>query len=326
MRNPVSRAALAEIVWSRRGRKRIFWPVEIRELAGSFLQAVQVSAAMGGGQRTASRQEDWRRAWPELLAADRSRQLDGHQARRQRGCAGGRGDAGGKSVSRSSPSGRSSGIGIGMSTKSAGEAGRGGPGTRPGHWWLRDIPTAWPLLVMQKAKLGYITDSVIVFERVTGSTLSQRGPERHESGSIGRCCCAARARFCGRSISLGLRHFDAKASNWIVREDEKLGPGRCWWMWMGFASAGGRRWGFRGCCGACAIIRNTRWKIRWRCARDMRHFRRRRSCRRPESRFHLRDEQFSPRRVLIIKPSAIGDIVHALPVLPRLRRRGRTQN
>jgi lipopolysaccharide heptosyltransferase I len=28
----------------------------------------------------------------------------------------------------------------------------------------------------------------------------------------------------------------------------------------------------------------------------------------------------SPRRVLIIKPSAIGDIVHALPVLPRLRK------
>jgi lipopolysaccharide heptosyltransferase I len=29
---------------------------------------------------------------------------------------------------------------------------------------------------------------------------------------------------------------------------------------------------------------------------------------------------FAPQRVLIIKPSAVGDIVHALPVLPRLRR------
>lgn len=29
----------------------------------------------------------------------------------------------------------------------------------------------------------------------------------------------------------------------------------------------------------------------------------------------------SPQRILIIKPSAIGDIVHALPVLPRLRRK-----
>ena len=27
-----------------------------------------------------------------------------------------------------------------------------------------------------------------------------------------------------------------------------------------------------------------------------------------------------PRRVLIIKPSAIGDVIHALPVLPRLRK------
>jgi lipopolysaccharide heptosyltransferase I len=35
----------------------------------------------------------------------------------------------------------------------------------------------------------------------------------------------------------------------------------------------------------------------------------------------LSDSSYSPRRVLIIKPSAIGDIVHALPVLPQLRRR-----
>ncbi|MGD0540852.1 MAG: lipopolysaccharide heptosyltransferase II [Tepidisphaeraceae bacterium] len=35
----------------------------------------------------------------------------------------------------------------------------------------------------------------------------------------------------------------------------------------------------------------------------------------------LSDPSFSPRRVLIIKPSAIGDIVHALPVLARLRQR-----
>ncbi|HEX4053190.1 MAG TPA: lipopolysaccharide heptosyltransferase I [Tepidisphaeraceae bacterium] len=35
----------------------------------------------------------------------------------------------------------------------------------------------------------------------------------------------------------------------------------------------------------------------------------------------LKDSSYSPRRVLIIKPSAIGDIVHALPVLPRLRQR-----
>ncbi len=35
----------------------------------------------------------------------------------------------------------------------------------------------------------------------------------------------------------------------------------------------------------------------------------------------LNDPSYSPGRVLIIKPSAIGDIVHALPVLPRLKRR-----
>jgi heptosyltransferase I len=33
------------------------------------------------------------------------------------------------------------------------------------------------------------------------------------------------------------------------------------------------------------------------------------------------DARLEPRRILIIKPSAIGDVVHALPVLPRLRKR-----
>ncbi len=56
------------------------------------------------------------------------------------------------------------------------EIGRGSRSWRAWHkaWALtaRDIPTAWPLLVMQKRTLGYITDSLIVFERVAGSTLA----------------------------------------------------------------------------------------------------------------------------------------------------------
>lgn len=106
-----------------------------------------------------------------------------------------------------------------------------GRGSRAWRAWkkawtlvVRDIPTAWPLIVLQKRTLGYITDSVIVFAQVPGATLAsvnldamppeQRDKLLRRTGNILR-----------RIDQLELSHFDAKASNWIVREDETLGPG-----------------------------------------------------------------------------------------------------
>jgi hypothetical protein len=92
-------------------------------------------------------------------------------------------------------------------------------------WWLiaRHIPTAWPLLVMEKRGLGYTTDAMIVVEKVPGPTLASidlaqlspanRGTLFHRAGALLR-----------RLESTGLYHWDAKATNWIVRMDEKSGP------------------------------------------------------------------------------------------------------
>jgi tRNA A-37 threonylcarbamoyl transferase component Bud32 len=107
------------------------------------------------------------------------------------------------------------------------EIGRGSRAWRAWHkaWAMivRDIPTAWPLLVLQKRQFGYVTDSVIVFERIEGQTLdsfnldslSPRNREllfRRTGGML-------------RKIDqLGMAHFDAKSTNWIVQPDEKLGP------------------------------------------------------------------------------------------------------
>src|SRR5206468_4227225 len=56
------------------------------------------------------------------------------------------------------------------------EVGRGGRARRAWRkaWSLvvRDIPTAWPLLLMERRRLGHVVDSVIVFERVAGTQLS----------------------------------------------------------------------------------------------------------------------------------------------------------
>jgi tRNA A-37 threonylcarbamoyl transferase component Bud32 len=87
----------------------------------------------------------------------------------------------------------------------------------------RGLPTAWPLLVMEKRSHGYIVDSFIVFERVPGVNfrrydLDALSPEQRDM----------LLRRAGRILRMidhsGMSHFDAKASNWIIREDEHLGP------------------------------------------------------------------------------------------------------
>jgi tRNA A-37 threonylcarbamoyl transferase component Bud32 len=106
------------------------------------------------------------------------------------------------------------------------EIGRGSRAWRAWRkaWALvaRDIPTAWPLLVLQKRKFGYITDAVLVCQRVIGSTLDhadlnamepkQRDMLFRRTGAVLR-----------RIDDTGMGHFDAKSANWIVQEDEKQG-------------------------------------------------------------------------------------------------------
>ena len=105
-----------------------------------------------------------------------------------------------------------------------------GRGSRAWRGWikawnliLRNLPTAWPLLVLEKRKLGYVIDCLIVFERVPGPTLRQMDLDALDAAQ--RDMLFRRAGRVLRAIDeSGLSHFDAKASNWIVRPDDKLGP------------------------------------------------------------------------------------------------------
>ena len=105
-----------------------------------------------------------------------------------------------------------------------------GRGTRAWRAWrkawhlvVRDVPTAWPLLVMQRRVGGYAVDAVYVSERVPGETLAQ----------VDLSTLAERDRWrlfrrAGRSLAdveqHGFAHFDAKASNWVAWPDEARGP------------------------------------------------------------------------------------------------------
>ncbi len=105
-----------------------------------------------------------------------------------------------------------------------------GRGSRPRRAWrkswnllVRGLPTAWPLLLMEHRRAGYVTDAVLVCEQVDGPTLAhadldafspaQRDSLLHRTGRILR-----------QIEEFGFAHYDAKASNWIVHADANRGP------------------------------------------------------------------------------------------------------
>ncbi|HWE02197.1 MAG TPA: lipopolysaccharide kinase InaA family protein [Tepidisphaeraceae bacterium] len=105
-----------------------------------------------------------------------------------------------------------------------------GRGSRARRAWvkawkiiLRNLPTAWPLLYAENRRLGYVTDALVIFERVAGTTLARADLDSMTTPQ--RDMLFRRTGRILRKIDrLGLAHFDAKASNWMVRPDETLGP------------------------------------------------------------------------------------------------------
>jgi tRNA A-37 threonylcarbamoyl transferase component Bud32 len=104
-----------------------------------------------------------------------------------------------------------------------------GRGARARRAWVkswkmiaRNVPCAWPLLMVERRRFGYVVDTLIVLERVPGPTLAavdldaipvdRRDTLLRRVGKILR-----------RIEQLGFSHFDAKASNWIVRPDDRRG-------------------------------------------------------------------------------------------------------
>jgi tRNA A-37 threonylcarbamoyl transferase component Bud32 len=107
------------------------------------------------------------------------------------------------------------------------EIGRGGRARRAWYksWRLviRNLPAAWPVLLMENRKFGYMTDAIVIFERVPGPTLATADLDALPSPA--RDMLFRRTgRLLRRIDQLGFAHFDAKASNWIVFTDPHRGP------------------------------------------------------------------------------------------------------
>jgi tRNA A-37 threonylcarbamoyl transferase component Bud32 len=88
---------------------------------------------------------------------------------------------------------------------------------------VRNLPTAWPLIFMERRVRGYVVDAMILYELVPGPTLARVDLDAMPPAD--RDTLFRRAgRMLRRIESFGFAHFDAKASNWIVNFDEPTGP------------------------------------------------------------------------------------------------------
>jgi tRNA A-37 threonylcarbamoyl transferase component Bud32 len=79
------------------------------------------------------------------------------------------------------------------------------------------------MLLMEKRKFGYVTNAVLVCQRVAGPTLAQVDLDIF-SATERENLFRRVGRILRQIEQFGFAHFDAKASNWIVQADPKLGP------------------------------------------------------------------------------------------------------
>jgi tRNA A-37 threonylcarbamoyl transferase component Bud32 len=107
--------------------------------------------------------------------------------------------------------------------------------------FIRNVPCEWPLLVMERRVLGYVTDQLLVLEKMQGTSLSSLNLDALEAEER-QTLFRRLGRTLRRLEVLGFTHFDSKSSNWIIRDDDFLGPlpilidmdGVRHYRWIGF--------------------------------------------------------------------------------------------
>jgi tRNA A-37 threonylcarbamoyl transferase component Bud32 len=88
---------------------------------------------------------------------------------------------------------------------------------------VRNLPTAWPLAVFERRRLGYVVETIFICERIAGPTLWTVNLDAMPIETR-ELLFRRTGRILRRIDETGLSHFDAKSSNWIVREDAQCGP------------------------------------------------------------------------------------------------------
>ena len=91
-------------------------------------------------------------------------------------------------------------------------------------WQLvaRDIPTAWPLAMMERRILGHAVDQILVCERIEGPDLVGADLDALSDRARGDLFFAA-GRMLRRIEDAGLFLYDAKGTNWMVPSPPRPG-------------------------------------------------------------------------------------------------------
>ena len=219
--NPVGLKLWRDLLSRTGGDNRYFGRLEFDNWRGIFFRHTKHPRRWSAASRLNISEADWQQGWPELIAQIEADTMP--VLKRSRSA-----DVLGTAL----PLGRTT-IDVVIKRpirrywyRYLNEIGRGARARRA--WFkawdliVRDLPTAWPLAFFEKRRLGYVVDTLIIFERVPGPTLwtidlDALAPEDRDrlfrrTGHILR-----------QLERFGFSHFDAKASNWIVRPDAALG-------------------------------------------------------------------------------------------------------
>ena len=194
-----------------------FGKLQIGEWTGHFVKTSRFARPWAAASRFGIRSDDWKSAWPMLLSKIDSDQLEILKR-----------DASGDVLSGEVIlSGRPISVIVKRPKRKrwyryVTELVRPAKAVRmwTKAWQLiaRGIACEWPMIVMQKRTLGYVTDALIVFERVPGTSLDKIDldaiPPREREMLFRRAGRTTRAIERG-----GLAHYDAKSTNWIVFSD-----------------------------------------------------------------------------------------------------------
>ena len=221
-KNPMRRRQYRKFIESTARENRYFGELTAGEWRGHFYKHCKFPRRWSRVSQMDVCRADWEREWPNFLARIEGDQLEIIKRSASGDVLAGQVALGGRPVDVIVKRPRRS-----KWYRYITEIGRGGRSARAWRksWSLvvRDIPTAWPMLVMERRVLGYAVDSVIIFERVGGRQLADVDLD-------GMAPAARRDLFrrLGRTLreleSKGLNQYDSKATNWIIVDDAKLGP------------------------------------------------------------------------------------------------------
>jgi hypothetical protein len=222
-KNAVARQRWRDLIKRSTGENDDFGALANGEWSGWFFKRTDAPRRWATASTLAVSHDDWQREWPRLLAAIQNNQLVGLKREEGGDVLAGEVLLGGRTVSVVVKRPRHNKwhryikeLFRGLRARQAWTK----------AWWLvsRDIPTAWPLLVMQRRNsYGLPVQAIIVAEHVRGDLLATMDldtlPPRARQTLFHRL---------GRTLRLleqrGLHLYDSKTPNWVVVHDEKVGP------------------------------------------------------------------------------------------------------